>query len=527
MLKIMSRLGLSAVLLCGASACTRNFDELNIPNNAITADKIDGSLIGQAFAQAQWGTYAGQYQVGQNLYADIYAQYFATTHQNFGSDQLAETGAWTNIWFNYIYSTPATQLYFVENYTAENNLPLPNAITKIWRVQLYHRISDYFGPIIYSNFGKQQTSVPYDSQEDVYRNFFTTLDEAVAVLKANAGGNAFTTNDQIYGGNADKWLTYANSLRLRLAMRIVYADPALAKSEAEKAVADGVMLSNDDNAGVLSTANSINNLSQWTYIDEFRMSATMNSILGGFNDPRLASYFNEAGGRTGGDLGYHGVRNGLPAGQKGGTLNLDHSYVDTKWLPIADGGSNLRSAVMSCSEVYFLRSEGALRGWEMGGTAEDLYNEGIRRSLAQWTAASTTEMEDYIGGTSTPAALNDRWDSPPVSDIPVKYETGGDMERKLEQIITQKWIAMYPDGREAWAERRRTGYPRGYAVINSLNPDIPVDKLVRRLAFTTGEISTNASAVEAARGMLNGPDKNNTRVWWDAKPLELFPTPVN
>lgn len=520
---------LFALLVSGSmlNGCTKKFDDINTPKNAISVDKIDGSLIGQAFAQAQWSTLAGQYQVGQNLYADVYAQYFATTHINFNSDQFMEVGAWTNIWFNYYYSTPATQLHFVETFTANNNLPVANAVAKVWKVILYHRISDYFGPVIYNEFGKGQTSVPYDSQEVVYKDFFRLLDEAVAVFKANPGANAFGNNDQVYNGNIDSWLILANSLRLRMAMRLSYVEPELAKSEAEKAVADGVMESNAQNAGVLSTPNSINNLSTWTYIDEFRMSATMNSVLQGFGDPRLDAYFNQAGGRLGGNLGWHGVRNGLPAGQKGGSLNFDHSFVDTKWLPLANGGANLRSALMSTAEVYFLRAEGALRGWAMGGSAESLYEDGIRLSMAQWTTASPTAIEAYISSSATPMALNDRWNSPAVSDIPVAYETGGSFERQLEQIITQKWIALYPDGREAWAERRRTGYPRGYAIINTLNPDIPTTGLVRRLAFTTGEISNNSTAVEAARGLLGGPDNNTTRLWWDAKPLNLYPTPAN
>src|SRR5690606_29967224 len=111
----------------------------------------------------------------------------------------------------------------------------------------------------------------------------------------------------IYNGDADKWLTFANSLRLRLAMRVAYVDPALAKAQAEKAVQDGVMLDNSENAGVLSTTNNVNNLSSITYHYEFAMSASMESVLVGYNDPRLSVYFAEA--RGGG--GYIGVRNGL------------------------------------------------------------------------------------------------------------------------------------------------------------------------------------------------------------------------
>lgn len=509
----------------GFSACTKNFDDINTPKDVLIMDE---SLLGQAFAQAQYTAMCGQYQVGQNLYADIYAQYFATTHRNFNSDQFSEVAAWTNIAFNYFYASTAPQLYQVEQFTEQESMPVENALAKIWRVQMYHRVSDYFGPIMYSQFGNQETSVAYDSQEAAYKDFFVTLDEAVAVLEQNRTANAFGAHDQMYEGDVSKWLTFANSLRLRLAMRIAYVDPVLAQSEAEKAVAAGVMMTNADNAGVISTINSINGLSTWTYINEFRMSAAMNSVLAGYNDPRLSEYFNEAGSRTGGDSGYKGLRNGLPAAEKAdGTINDLHSFVDTKWLPIIDGGANLPNAVMSAAEVYFLRAEGALRGWNMGGTAQELYNEGIRTSLQQWTSATPAEIEAYIASTNTPMPLDDKWNSPAMTDIPVAYQSGADFETQLEQIITQKWIALYPDGKEAWAERRRTGYPRGYAIINSLNPDIPTTGMMRRLMFTTGEISTNTVAVEAARELLGGPDVNQTRLWWDAKPLDLYPTPAN
>lgn len=257
------------------------------------------------------------------------------------------------------------------------------------------------------------------------------------------------------------------------------------------------------------------------------MSASMHSVLVGYEDPRLPAYFNEAGGRLGGNDGYKGLRNGLPASEKTADINNAHSFVDTKWLPIADGGSNLPNLVMSAAEVFFLCAEGALRGWNMGGTAEDFYNQGIRLSLGQWTTATSAQIEGYINSTNQPIPLTDKWNSPAMSTIPVSYQSAASFETQLEQIITQKWIGLYPDGREAWAERRRTGYPVGYAVINSLNPDIARTDLVRRLSFTIGEQSNNSVAVEAARSLLGGADNNTTRVWWDAKPLSEYPTPVD
>ncbi len=507
-------IGMSTYILMFAVSCTKNFDEINIPSNQIVAAKVDASLLGQTFASAQYhGLLGGSYQAGHNLYSDHYAQYFAQTHPTFTSDQYVEQGTSITRMWDEFYTTPAPQLFFVENYTRENGMNLANAMAKVWRVEMYHRMSDYFGPIIYSQFGNQKTSVAYDAQADIYHSFFKTLDSAVVVLKQNAGSNAFGGHDQIYAGNADKWYRFANSLRLRLAMRLSYKEAVLARAEAEKAVAAGVILNNADNAAVLSTVNSLNWLSRWTYIDEFRMSASMQSVLTGYDDPRISEYYSPVSP----GVEYKGLRNGLPAVEKVGTNNATHSFVSVKYLPIARGGLNLPNKLLSASEVAFLRAEGALRGWSMGGTDKDLYNSGIRLSITERTTATTGQIDAYIISTKTPVALKDKWNTPAMTDIPVLYEQAGSFERKLQQIITQKWIALYPDGWEAWTERRRTGYPKGYPLINSLNPNVSKDAIMRRIKFTSGEISTNKLAVEQARTLLGGPDQNDTKLWWDAK----------
>lgn len=516
------RTGLVAWLLfVVALACTDRFDTLNSPSDQIGAEEIDASLIGQMFAYSQFHGMRGApggYQLGKNLFGDLYAQYFATTAENFESDQYVNVGRWVNGAWGAFYSNAPPQLHFVETFTAENDQPLENALAKVWRVQIFHRIADNWGPIIYSEFGSGETSVPYDDVESVYRDFFTTLDEATSVLEQNAGGTAFGTgtDDQLYGGNADKWRTFANSLRLRLAVRVRYADEALARQEAEKAVAAGVMTANSDNAELLTTENSRNPLETITDWGEFRMSAAMESVLKGYDDPRIGEYFDEAA--DGG--GFKGLRNGQTrVNRNSAVLNPAFSDMQLKWRPIGQGGDNPPMRVMAAAEVYFLRAEGALLGWDMGGDAQQLYEEGIRTSLSERTDATAAAIEAYISSVNTPIALDDRWNTPAMSDIPVAFDAGGSTERQLEQIITQKWLALYPDGIEAWAERRRTGYPRGYPILESLNPDVPANEIMRRLQFADGEYSTNSAATQAAVDLLGGGgDRNSTRLWWDAKP---------
>ena len=537
-IKYLIVLLITTVFLYG---CTSDFEEINTQPDAIIASNVNASLLGQAFAQAQYfgmkGS-AGPFQLYQSLFGDLYAQYFANTQINFDSDRHIQVGGWSNGAWVEFYNTTAPQIKFVEDFSAENDMPIENALAKIWKVQAYHRITDYWGPIIYSEFGNQQNTVAYDTQEEVYRDFFTTLDEAVAVLKANAGGSAFASHDQIFNGSADKWLVFANSLRLRLAMRVKYVDPNLARQEAEKAVADGVMMSNDDNAMLITTINSRN--PYWTITDwgEFRMSAAMESVLKGYQDPRIDDYFSPVVGVDLDENGtitdaerdpdgdgslYEGLRNGHAKVDIVATLNRIHSDMGVQFLNAGRGGSATGGPirVMSASEVYFLRAEGALENWAMGGTAQELYNKGIEMSLKERASATDAEIAAYIASTRTPIPTNDVWGTPAMSDIPVAFETGGGKERQLEQIITQKWLALYPDGVEAWAEVRRTGYPKLYPRLNSENSDVPADQIMRRLIFVESEYSNNQEAVLAAEQLPEltnkGGNKNSTHLWWDAK----------
>ena len=137
-------------------------------------------------------------------------------------------------------------------------------------------------------------------------------------------------------------------------------------------------------------------------------------------------------------------------------------------------------------------------------------------------------MDAYIASGNTPIAPEDPWNSPALSDIPVAYQAGASEERRLEQIITQKWLALFPDGWEAYAEYRRTGYPNLYPILNSLSEILDEDDTFNRLSFVDSEYSNNRVATEAARSLLeegqgvnlgaDGLDNNATRVWWDAKP---------
>ena len=185
------------------------------------------------------------------------------------------------------------------------------------------RVTDYYGPIPYTKEGTAGATTPYDSQQTVYNAFFAQLDTAVTNLttytKANPGLKPFAKFDMVYGGDYTEWIKYANSLRLRLAMHIVNADPATAKTQALKAINDpgGLILTNADNAavnGILSYHNPIWWIgTSWT---DLCVGASLTSYLNGYNDPRASKMISPASAPAAIAGQYVGIRAGTPVGGK-------------------------------------------------------------------------------------------------------------------------------------------------------------------------------------------------------------------
>ena len=505
-----------SVILAG---CTKKYAEINTDRNSIAT--IGPAELPFLFSRAQEEATPSiwNYQVAQNLFADQYAQYFACTATYFPSDRLVIRMDWVGAAFNPVYTTVVPQLQSIFN-AADKNSPEYALANVLW-VLSFHRVTDYWGPIPYFKAGVPGTSVPYDSQDKIYDDFFKRLASAAAVLKANTGKKPYGDFDLMYGGDVNKWLKFTNTLRLRLALRISKVDPARAKTEAEAAVADGVLTTSPDEDALVKrseTGQDYNGLSIMSDWNEFRMSASMESVLKGYSDPRMPVYFLPAQ-KTG---TYEGERNGLTSTQLTQAVNLHdaNSHVGPRWASPSYGGNasylSTSQNVMAVAEAYFLRAEGALLGWNMNGTAQSLYNSGITNSFKQWGITDNTVITNYINSTATPIAPGDYLNSPAVTNIPVKFDPAN-IAVQREQIALQKWLAMFPDGMEAWADYRRSRYLKLYPVANSDNPDITntTTQWIRRIPFLLSEQQTNGAEVQKAVQLLGGPDKVTTPLWWD------------
>lgn len=478
--------------------------------------------------QADGTSVANRYQTAYNLAADCWSGYFGQNNNWGGPNNLNYflKDGWVASSYTESYSTVVPLWQDLKGKT-ETQFPEVFALAQILKISAWHKATDMFGPIPYKEAGKGLITVPYDSQEEVYKSMFKELSDAIEVLTkyADNGNSKLLPNaDAVYAGDVHKWVVYANSLMLRLAMRVYYADAALSKKYALQAVnhSYGVMKTKDDEAKMergasLEFKNNLDVLIN--QYNECRMGSSMLAYLGGYQDPRLPKYFNTSTVSQAVTVGTYGKYSGVPTGHD---VSSNDAFRDSSRPAIT---STTPTYWMRASEVYFLLAEAALHGFAVGGTAESLYEKGIEMSFEENGIASS-EVADYMSSGLKPSAYSFHLTNPGVNvDVPAVTEattawTGTD-EEKLEKIMIQKWIALYPNGQEAWSEYRRTGYPKLHSVVtNYSNGEIDSEVGIRRMRFPTNK-STSAEDIanlESARKLLRGGlDKAGTRLWWDNK----------
>ena len=509
-------------------SCTDSFEKWNINPNEVTPDQMDRDNLktGAYFVQMEKGVFivgkdlGGEYQITEMLTGDVFASYIANittySYTTYHNDHYALYRDWYNAPFNNAYTNIMQPWKSIVDVTDENSPA--RALATIVKVLGMSRITDMYGPIPYIKFGTS-TAVAYDAQKDVYYKFFEELNDAIGVLTTysnNSSEKFMEEYDYIYEGNVAKWIKFANTLRLRLAMRVSFIDQAKAQVEATAAINNsyGLMASTDDSAFLknkkLSFINPIWEVSE--SFEDMRMGATMDCYLNGYKDPRISQYFRPSAK----DGSYHGVRNGLSSisktnyGNAASGLNFERNS-DMQW--------------MDAAEAYFLLAEAKLRLSLGTETVKSYYEQGIRTSFLS-KGVEAKYMDTYItDATSLPLALytnpvtnaNTNVGSS-LSQITIAWDESADADVKLERIMTQKWIALYPDGQEAWSEMRRTGYP-GFVRINSYanQTEVANNELISRLKFPTTEYSNNNQNTVAATSLLKGTDAAGTRLWWDTR----------
>jgi hypothetical protein len=389
------------------------------------------------------------------------------------------------------------------------------AAARILKVYIFSILTDLYGDIPYSQAGKAYYSTvytpEYDTQESIYTDFFKELNEAV--LQFNDSRVALS-NDIVFDGNISKWKKLANSLHLRLAMRLTKANSGLAKTEAQSAIAAGALMeSNGDDFKMIHEAFAYPDLRGNGYSQALQEESVYSYTIGCStfvnylkqeSDPRIASFFvnkNDAGEDITAKTNYIPIKPGLywwddwadftatdgtviPQARKYTIINAPFYQLNAPYLH------------MGYAEVSFLEAEAASRGW-ITGDANTFYQNGIRAAIEQLNmypgmpTLSTTSINTFVQSHTL---------------------TGG---KEIEQINMQKWVALFPNGFEAFANQRRTGFPV-LAVIEDVGPETETNGVApKRLFYPSTEALENTTNYQAALSRMNGKNDWLQPVWWD------------
>lgn len=517
------------VMACAVSvllvyACTDRYDNADLKQFSDELAEVDavkgGMLLPGMMSNIVVATSSASYQRDNNHNGDAFSGYLSSPTPFQGNIQN-RTYAMSDTWNSPVWSRPSEEVLnpWLQMSKEHVDVQYPDlyAIGLICKVFVGHRLVDVFGPIPYTQYGVA-SEVSFDSEEAAYDAFFQDLKWAVDALTtaedASPDGDQFRFarfDMSLYQGDYAKWIRMANTLRLRLAIRISNVNPEKARAEAEAAVNHpyGVLTVEDGSFAVRpTTTHPLEQMSNaWS---DVRMGATIVTYLKGYSDPRLEVYALPAiDPAVEGE--YIGIRNGIDISLKDTYVNFSKpNFQQTTPVKIMDG-----------AESYFLRAEGALKGWNMGGTAQQFYEDGIRASFQlngvggadEYLNNSTAVPTDYID------PKNPDNNGGILTHTTIKWDESADAEEKLERIMIQKWLAIYPEGREAWAEIRRTGYPKVYPnVVNYSGGLIPDGAFIRRLTYPTSITNASKAAVdEAVNQYLDGKDSPYTLLWWDVE----------
>ena len=432
------------------------------------------------------------------------SQYWASNQYSDESRYAFRTGITNNLWAFYYAGVIADLNEIIrlntespEEYEGFGSNQNQIAVAKVLRVYMYQVITDTWGAAPYSQAGNPDEFLypEYDSQEEIYNGIINELNEAIASIEVGGTG---VSGDAIYNGDMSKWLKFANSLKLRVGMRIADVSPSLAQQTVSSAASAGVFESSADNAlfNYLSAAPNNNPLNEDRKTrGDFAVSNVFVNKLLDLNDPRIVYYAAPTLSSSPDDpmnVKYIGEVYGLSESDAANTADADISQPSDLVLQATAPG-----IFMTYAEVQFLLAEAVERGFVSSGSAAEYYNNGIRASMNYWSGGS----------------LSDADISAYIAQPNVNYTALKASGKEWREIIgQQKWIALYMQGVEAWAEYRRLDFGILQAPADgALEGDGSVPL---RMLYPLNEQSSNGGSYSTAVSE-QGADLMTTRLWWD------------
>lgn len=481
-----------------------------------------------------WAPHKYQYYRANSI--DNYAGYWTTSKGTFTfGGPLPTLYTYPNDYLggpmdNQIFTQSVNAIF----HATELGKPEWRAVGLIIQAYSAHEIVDFYGAAPFTDWRNVNRIPPltYEKGADIYDIIFKDLDEAITILKERQPSKAELEkiedpNKTISYGDWRRWVKFANSIKLRMAMNIVKYDVGKAQQKAEEAVADeiGVLTLNDDKDIAYYPTSEIS-CCLWRICNEWhdlRLGASLENILKHFGNPLLTRWFDtnaypikDKNSGVAAPIGVYGMRPGINMRNNNTTGKDKGGY--GPFATLTDEFKYMHQSFFKRTECLLLRAEGALRGWNMGGTAKDFYEAGIRLALEENGVTDQNTINEYINRTEVKDVdykdpLNEIHNIKGRVKVDVKWNDADSDELKLEKIITQKYIANFPMSAEAWTTFRRTGYPRLFPVFLNNMPGVDTELQLRRIPLV--ETSNNTLEIASLVEALGGPNNGGTRVFWD------------
>lgn len=482
-MKTISKMKLIMVMLIIGTlvSCSKDFDNLNKDPNRLE-NVAPGTLLAPAQYYGHWAITLRAHRIHNEL-----VQYTVETGTlNDFARYIFRENEPDYLWINlYRRANDMQEMYQLAEKIKDVNNMGAALVMKAWLVS---NLTDMFGDIPYTDAFKGEDELLYpkfDTQKSIYESLLADLKRANDLFKENL---AFDGTDLIYNNDVIKWKKFSNALRLRLLLRL--SDRPEMNSRAEIAEMVGnptkypLFESNDDEAMMKNTGVSpfINTFSTWRdaeFSGNRRLGKPLMDLMNTTVDGRRFRYATKNR-----DGGYNGIPSGYTQTQaaefaSNGGVGAS-TYATTLQL------QNYPYPLLTYSEVMFNLSEAALKGW-ITASSETYYNKGIEASWRQWNCT-------WDGGAGTTY----------LARSTVKFNN------TMERLMSQKYIALFFSGFEAWNEYRRTGYPN-----LPIGPAVGNDGILpRRLEYPLIEKATNKENYREVSARIGG-DNLKTRVWWD------------
>ena len=477
------------------------------------------------------------YQVQFNIHIDNYSGYMAGT-QNFSGNLPS-----TYRYFAQYCDGPKASFFNVAQAAlpvmrsaADLNLREIGAMCNIMYCFSALELSDVYGPFPWTDYKNdvQEPPVTYEPMDQIYDSLFVNLKDAGKILKefTSTSEEHQDTINQILAqydkicGDVKTWEQFSNSIRLRMAMRMSNVNPDRAKTEAQSAIDDGLIEKSIEYNTMVN--NGTNHPLAFISIlwNDTRINASLENIMKRLKVPFMDKIFEknrDAIRDENGETTWQaqqdivGVRTGIQLTPR------DDNNQYTKFSGVTSAFANFPLAIFKLSERYFLQAEAALR-WNIGGSVNTNYLRGVAAMFDDYDIAQTEpDFQTYWNQESADTSIdyvdphNSRNNTKGLVTVGVKINNSDDNKVKLEKIITQKWLAQFPMGLEAWNDLRRTGYPRIFPVNDIGDGSLGKGRMIRRIPWNMTDAAAaqdvNTSGIQA----LGGSNLMRTTLWWDVE----------